>query len=51
MKLTPGVDFTSILQASFASADSKSAKKQASHQCLFALFESWHPKVQKQAWS
>jgi hypothetical protein len=26
MKLTPGVDFTSILQASFASADSKSAK-------------------------
>jgi len=40
----PGVDFTNILLAAFSREDPKSAKRQSNHQCLFALFGSWHKK-------
>jgi len=37
----PGVDFTNIFRAAFASADPKrSKKKQSGHLCLFALLGS-----------
>jgi len=38
--LTPGVDFTKVLQAPFRHVDPKHAKKQSSHLCLFVLLGS-----------
>jgi len=38
VKLTPGVNLISILLEAFICADPKSAKRQSSCQCLFALW-------------
>ncbi len=38
--LTPGVDFTNILQVAFSRADTNSAKRQYWLDCLFALLRS-----------
>ncbi len=40
MILSPGVNFTNILQAAFTYEDPKSAKKHRQLDCLFALLES-----------
>jgi hypothetical protein len=40
MKLTPGVHFTNMFMQSFTLTHPKSAKRQSSHQCLFALLGS-----------
>jgi len=40
-----GVNFTNILCAAFTSLDPKCAKRQSSHQCLFALFGPKHVKA------
>jgi len=40
-----GVNFTNVLQAAFTSSDLKSAKRQSSHQCLFALLGSARTKA------
>jgi len=38
--LLPGVNFTNILRSAFTCEDPKNAKRQSSHQCLFALLGS-----------
>ncbi len=38
--LAPEVDFINIVQTTFMCAGPKSAKRQSSHQCLFALLRS-----------
>jgi len=40
-----GVDFTNVLLAAIAHTDLNSAKRQASHQCLFVLLGSGRKKV------
>jgi len=37
----PGINFTNILQVTFAREDPKSAKRQSSHQYLFDFLESF----------
>jgi len=40
-----GVNFTNLLIKAFMPADSKSAKRQSSHQCLFVLLGYLHVKA------
>ncbi len=47
--MTPEFNFTNILGAAFMHADHKSAKRESSHQCFFALLGSAHAKAERKA--
>jgi hypothetical protein len=50
MKLTKGVNFINFLRAAFTRSYPKWAKKQSSHQCLFALLGSIRAKAGVKWW-